>query len=416
MSSELFLPEAVRYRTSRKRNRVILDCESSFPVINWTLCILLVALILLMFFLDYKETDSARGRLVPRGAEQQLVAPQAALVRELKFSLGDKVKAGDVVATLSRDLFGADGVSLSVQAQEFTRSKLVNLQKEKRLAVDAHDLRTNSVRAEIEQSKKQLAFYLEEGEILTEQLKISSDLLSKMNLLRLQASVPEADYRQREFEHLNLIRTVQANKQQVESARAEVAHLQNRFSTTEAEYQIGLSKLYSLESELTQQLKLDQQKEELSILALRDGVISTIAVVEGEAVSAGQPLIYLQPDHRSLLAEIYVSSSVVAKLAPGQEVMLRYDAFDFQSYGRYSATIDRISRSPLDPREHQIPSTNSIEPLFPVTATLEQHFVEGPDVFPLQSGLLLGADFITAEMSVIEFIFKPLLGLRGKVS
>ncbi|MCG8414149.1 MAG: HlyD family secretion protein [Pseudomonadales bacterium] len=412
---ELFRPEAVSYRINRKRTQAMLQKSSAYPALVWSLCSLLVILVVLMSSLDYRETQSARGRLIAHEAEQQLVAPETALVHELNFSLGDKVQAGDVVATLSRRFFGADGESLSSQQQKYIHLKIQNLREEQHLLEEAHQRYTVNVGIEIEQLRKQLTFAMDGIAALEEQLDISDSLLQKTHTLMSSGSLPEAQYREQEFERLNLVRLIQTAKQTQQQSQSEIVRLENQLATAEFQYELNLSKVRANEIDLMHQLSLNEQQEQLSVLALRDGIVSTIAVAEGESVSAGQPLVYLQPDGRALLAEIYVPSTVVAKLVPGQELMLRYDAFDFRSYGRYSAEIESIGRSPLDPREHRIPISNSPEPLFPVLAILDQHFVEGADVFPLQSGLLLGADFITAEMSLIEFIFKPLLGLRGKV-
>ncbi len=413
---DLFRSEAVNYRMHRKRAQAMLQKSSAYLPLIWLLCSLIVILVVLMSSLNYRETQSARGRLIAREVEQQLVAPEKALVEELNFSIGDKVNAGEVVVTLSRRLFGVDGKSLNSQQEKFIRLKIQNLGKERDLLRESHQQFVVSVDKEIEQLRKQLTFTLMGIDTLEEQLVISDSLLQKQHTLMLSGSIPEAQFREQQFERLSLVRLIQSARQKQQQSQSEIVRLENRLATTEYEYGISLSKIRASEIDLLHQLSLNEHQEQLTVLALRDGIVSTIAVVEGESVSAGQPLIYLKPDSRTLLAEIYVPSTVVAKLAPGQELMLRYDAFDFQSYGRYAAKIDSIGRSPLDPREHRIPISSSPEPLFPVLAIPEQHFVEGSDVFPLQSGLLLGADFITAEMSLIEFIFKPLRSLRGKIS
>lgn len=153
-----------------------------------------------------------------------------------------------------------------------------------------------------------------------------------------------------------------------------------------------------------------------TVLANRSGIVSSILLEEGSAVKRGQAIAYLQPEGKSLMAEVFVPSSILGKLAPGEDVMLRYDAFSVHSYGRYPAKISSIERTALDPRNHLLPVAPTSEPLFRVLATPSQHYVEGEDIFPLQPGLQLSADFVTSEMSMVEYIFRPLLNLRGKVS
>jgi membrane fusion protein len=144
--------------------------------------------------------------------------------------------------------------------------------------------------------------------------------------------------------------------------------------------------------------------------------VASIIVAAGDAVGSGQPLLYVQPARESLRGEVYVPSSIVGKLAPGQELLLRYDGFAVESYGRYGATISEISRASVDPREHLLPVGIRGEPVFRVVIQPAQHYVEGDDIYPLQPGLHFSADFVIAEMSLMEFIFRPVLKLQGKVA
>jgi membrane fusion protein len=106
---------------------------------------------------------------------------------------------------------------------------------------------------------------------------------------------------------------------------------------------------------------------------------------------------------------------MLGNLFQGQQVMLGFDAFDYRYYGRYPAVVEQISRGSLDPREQLLPVPGISEPVFRVRLSLTKQYVEGPDIARLQAGMLLRADFITAEMSLLSFIFKPLLRLRGRI-
>ena len=56
------------------------------------------------------------------------------------------------------------------------------------------------------------------------------------------------------------------------------------------------------------------------------------------------------------------------------------------------------------------------EPVFKVTAKLYESTVQGDSDYVLHSGATLMADFVLSEMSLIHFIFKPILSLQGKVA
>ena len=159
---------------------------------------------------------------------------------------------------------------------------------------------------------------------------------------------------------------------------------------------------------------LDHQ-ERFTVVAEDRGVVAALAIEAGQPVSPGQLLLRINPVSPQLQAIIYVPSRVLGKLATGQELMLSYDAYDYRYYGRYQAVVTQISRASLDPRELLLPVPGISEPVFKVLASLNEQTVEGPDIARLQAGMLLNADFITAEMSLAAFIFKPLLRLRGRI-
>ncbi|PCI77224.1 MAG: hypothetical protein COB20_08420, partial [SAR86 cluster bacterium] len=141
-----------------------------------------------------------------------------------------------------------------------------------------------------------------------------------------------------------------------------------------------------------------------------------LGLERGKSVLPNQPLFFINPSKTELQATLYVPASVQAKLVTGQSVLLRYDAFDFRLYGRHEATVVAIGKARLDPRETVLPIFGINEPVFKVTAELHESVVQGDSLYRLQSGATLMADFVLFEMSLLQFIFRPILGLQGKVT
>ena len=75
-----------------------------------------------------------------------------------------------------------------------------------------------------------------------------------------------------------------------------------------------------------------------------------------------------------------------------------------------------IGKARLDPRETVLPIFGINEPVFKITAQLHETAVQGDSLYRLQSGATLMADFVLSEMSLLQFIFRPILGLQGKVT
>lgn len=414
--SDLFRKEAISYRLNRQRSENQLPRSANFGLTFWALIVLLTLLIIVMFRVQYRETESARGRVISTEAELQLVAPRTGLLQQLLVSSGDNVSAGQVLAVISLSVFSPEGQAVSIAERKILEQKLDGAKEQRALVNERHSLASDKLNADIVNQRRHLDLVLAHLESLHNQIEISQSLLSASNSLLESGSISVARYKQQEMEHLNLVRARNLAEQETGESRTQLANLLTKIESDSVEQAIAISQIDQNILSLAQQLSAEKNEQEVAVLAQRDGFVSTVVATEGDAVATGQTLIYLQPDNQSLIAEIYVPSSIVARLYEGQEVLLRYDAFDFHTYGRYSASIEEIGRSALDPREHLLPIPVQAEPVFPVLVKPNQHYVEGQDVYPLQSGLLLNADFIAAEMSLIQFILKPVLNLRGKLA
>lgn len=163
------------------------------------------------------------------------------------------------------------------------------------------------------------------------------------------------------------------------------------------------------------QIKRRDQDEVITITAVKNGTVASLAVQPGSPVAVGQTLLTLIPPNEPLQATVYIPSRLIGKIYPEQPLLLSFDAFPVSEFGYTDAQVKSISTAPLDPRETLLPVTELNEPVFKVVAELSRHYVEGPDIYPLLSGIQFSADFVVEDLSLIEFIFKPVLKLRGKI-
>ena len=72
------------------------------------------------------------------------------------------------------------------------------------------------------------------------------------------------------------------------------------------------------------------------------GTVSNRSVKIGQSVSAGQALLTLLPAGDRLEAELLVPSESIGFIAPGDRVLLRYDAYPYQRFGVHTGNIVRI--------------------------------------------------------------------------
>jgi len=413
---DLFRQEAVQHRLQRKQTQTLLQQSNWIFPLSCGLGVLLLAVVMALALIRYKETEPARGTLLAQQPPLKLVTPQAGVVDTLQVHLGEFVQAGAVLASISLVRFDESGIPVSKTDLDMIDAEQQALQEQGRFAEARFRQQQAALENQMADLQSQISLAGDSVETLKEQLRISAALLSATSTLLENGSISNAHYEQQRLAHLRLETEQQSSlagrlalRRELNRLRAQADELSLQWTTEQMQLEQSRH-LLVLKEQRTKNL------DTLAIVAQRAGHVASINVATGDAVASGQPLLYLQPARESLQGEVYVPSSIVGKLAPGQDVLLRYDGFPVESYGRYGATITEISGASIDPREHLLPVSIPAEPVFRVVIEPAQHYVEGEDIYPLQPGLHFSADFVIAEMSLMEFIFRPVLKLQGKVA
>lgn len=413
---DLFRQEAVLHRLQRKQAQTLLQQSSWIFPLSWGLGVLLLAVVMALALIEYKETETARGTLLAQQPPLKLVTPQAGIVEMLRVEMGQFVRSGEVLASISLARFDGSGIPVSKTDLDMLEAEQQALQEQGRLTEDRLLQQETALDIQMADLESQISLADAAVQTLQEQLRISRSLLQASATLLENGSISNAHYEQQRLAYLQLETEQQSSlagrlalQRELNLVRAQGNELKLQRSTERLQLEQSL-RLLELKEQRTKNL------DTIAIVAQREGYVASINVAVGDAVGSGQPLLYVQPAREALRGEVYVPSSIVGKLAPGQELLLRYDGFSVESYGRYGATISEISRASVDPREHLLPVGIPGEPVFRVLIHPAQHYVEGDDIYPLQPGLHFSADFVIAEMSLMEFIFRPVLKLQGKVA
>lgn len=379
-----------------------------------TSALLFVGLLLILVTTRYKETAQAPGLLEPSRPGQKVVAPVAARIVAWHVAEGEPVVAGQTLASLSRSVFDEQGSELSSHA-------ITSLEQQRRLLDEELHLGRTQLHLLLQQLDSDRSSRLREIELLRgdlalidSQLEISGRQLRALHTLR-EAGIAEREIDQQQLGQIGLQRQRQDAARLLQQRQADLSRLTEQAESARANWQREAARLQRDGIRLDQELLGARHQDRISVVAEQTGVLSAIRLAVGQPVAANQTIAQIQTPDSPLQVVVFVPSRVAGKLVPGQDLLLRFDAFDFHHYGRYGATITHIGRASIDPREQLLPVTGINEPVFRLTAQLDQHYVEGPDIYPLQAGLALTADFVLEDLSLLSFIFRPVLALRGKL-
>src|SRR5438105_9470218 len=151
-----------------------------------------------------------------------------------------------------------------------------------------------------------------------------------------------------------------------------------------------------------QRASVDQERVEReiqyrsAIVAPTSGMVATVLVQPGQAVTPGLPLVTLIPADATLEAHLYAPSRSIGFVHAGQEVLLRYLAYPHQKFGMHRATVVAVAKNPMLAGELGFtPTDGSREPLYRIRVALEGQSIRAYGrLEPLQPGMQVEADIL----------------------
>jgi len=365
---------------------------------------------------SYKETVSAKGVLEPIQHTQKIVSPSAARVEQIHVNRGEEVHRGTILASLSTGIYNEQGVSVlqeNIRQLRVDRGLLEEKAELQRLAQEQSSQWKTVAAENVYRNKLSLE---KEAALLATRIQLSDRNLEAISTLLNSGNSSTREYDQQHQVHLELLGRMQSLSQRLLQYEYELDALNNAQQLAELDQQQAKVEVQRELRSIDQRIARIENQALFTVVAQGEGVVAEVALENGKSVLPNQPLFFIDPTNTELQATVYVPAAIQAKLVEGQLVLLRYDGFDYRLYGRREATVATVGKVGLDPRENMLPFIGINEPVFKVTATLHESMVLRESPYQLQSGATLEADFVLAEMSLLQFILKPVLSLRGKVT
>jgi len=171
-------------------------------------------------------------------------------------------------------------------------------------------------------------------------------------------------------------------------------------------------------SEIEGQLSEHEASRAAVVRSPTDGIVSAIVDKTGIMVQPSSALATLVPAQAKLEAHLYAPSRAIGFVKAGESVVLRYQAYPAEKFGHHLGVVSQVSRVALTPSEYAFRTDGSAqEPMYEITVSLPtQSIVLYGQSHGLQAGMAVDADILLDHRRLIEWIFEPLLSLRGRLA
>jgi membrane fusion protein len=409
----LFRQEAVDFLHQRHSWGEVVSLQPiSSMILSWTLASLVAFILVFISIAQYARKETVTGYLTPTSGTAQIVVPQQGFVKELHVKEGQAVAEGDPLLTIVTSQISANGddVNATVLAALARQREVIERQiaaEERRTASEHERLAstTKGIEGEIAQLEDQ-------RNIQNERLKLSESFVSTGATLIAKGALPAVELKRREQAALEQAQNLASLDQQITARRTQL---------TDARH--TLEQLPTVAAERTRVLRgdlswIEQRTAEVDgrrayvITAPTSGHVSTLQATVGKVADPKHMQLEIIPLDSTLQAELFFPTRASGFVRPGQQVRILYDAFPYQKFGTYRGTVAKVSHTILTGNDATGPITLK-EPAYRVTVLPER-----PDIdaygrkMPLQPGMLLKADVILEQRSLMRWLLDPMLSAR----
>lgn len=415
MPRQLFRQEAI----DAQREKFLGEATIARPVPAWVFTLLAAGTALLLIAValwgQYQRRERVEGYLALDTGAARVLIPDSGRVTELLIKEGEEVKAGAAMATISLDRSTGSGATTSeaVTAEMQTRRGI--LEKEQSQWRELGDQQMEQVHRREHDLQNELTQIDREMKLQEVRIKSARDQVERYKGLAGEKQfVSEALVKQKGDEVTDQEIKLQALHRQrsqverdLEAAKLDEPSilLRSRTQVEQVARQI---------SELQQGLAQVEATRETVIRAPMTGVVTNIAVNQGQSVAADTSLATVLPRGSGLHVELVVPTRAIGFVKPGQEVMLRYEAFPYERFGQYHGVVTDIGRSVWSPGD-RIGPLSAKEPVYRVDVKLDRQAVSAfGQEFSLRPGMLVNADLLLEKRTLLEWMFEPVMQLKGR--
>jgi hemolysin D len=388
-----------------------------------------------------RVVTSTSGEIVTTQPTLVLQALDPSIIKTLNVREGERVNAGEVLATLDPTFATADVDALKLQVASLDaqvarcEAELSNLPYDPPPSADpsvgryaqlqqtyylqrkaqfddqlrAYEAQMAQYTATAAKLQNDAALYTDRGRLARQVEEMRATLAaaqvgSRLSLLAATDQKTEL-LRQAEYDHHSLI---EAEHQLQATTATRSAFIQQWLGEASKELVTARNQRDDALQKLEKAVK---HKDLVRLTASEDAVVLRMAKLSvGSVLKEGEPLIYLAPLRSPVEAEAHIRPRDVGFIRPGDPVKVKLDAYDFVAHGMVGGTVHWISEGSFNTDENNGQPTQ--QPYYKVrVALMDVNLHNVPEGFRVIPGMTLTADVHIGTRSILMYMING--AIRG---
>ncbi|HDS1212374.1 TPA: HlyD family efflux transporter periplasmic adaptor subunit [Shewanella algae] len=371
--------------------------------------------ILFLFFSEYSRKETVQGFLVPSSGVIKVYSSSSGTIESIYVKEGAKVKKGDLVAKVVLSRPQLNGVDLSETLLSGLKSQLSLLEQDEKNTVLVAKLDLQRLKQKVLDLTETEKVLERQQLLLDKKHKLQQQEFERFSKIYSNGYLSETEHQSQQQKLLQIAQEMESNKSNIVNISAQLNEAKAEVASHPHQTELRLADITRRKTDVQRQVDETQNDYEFSIIAKEAGLVTSIAVKEGEFLPTNRPLLSIIPEGAELVAELLLPTRSAGFVKLRDEARLRFDAFPYQRFGFMAATVSRIDKSLLLQGEADIP-VQLDEPVYRVQTTLSQQIINAyGEEFALKPGMLLEADIILDKRSLLDWLLDPIYSLKGRV-
>lgn len=414
MTQKLFRQEAI----DAQREKFFGEATVARPLTMWAMTALAIiaaaVMIMVAVWGQYTRRERVEGFLALDIGAARVQIPDAGRVAELMVKEGLEVTAGTPLARISYDRSTETSSSTSALVSGELAQRRVSLAKEQEQLRELGAQQSQQQRKKVVDLQTELQQLDRELQLQERRLNSSREQAQRFVDLAKDKFYSDVAVRQKQDDVTDQEIRLQALKRQRLALDRDLSNAKLEEPAITLKSRSQVDQITRQISEVQQTLATEDAKRETIIRAPITGTVTNIAISQGQSVAADALLATVLPKGSVLHVELLVPTRAIGFVTQGKEVVMRYEAFPFERFGQYRGVITDVSQTVWSAGEKIGPMMVK-EPVYRVAVTLDQQTVTAlGQTVPLRSGMLVNADILLEKRSLFEWIFEPVMQLRGR--